>query len=178
MHARTICCFVLILIITVSMAMAQEKKLPQLREYTAEQRWERAQFCLDAVLAAAIGYAKSLNHTADDFSQYCVTAFGSSWGKPDSLSPIQVLRGMRRNFLLYSHMRLEIVDSLQNKVIGRFNRPYVARLFKNNPSFYGMTLDGYEGWWRTFYRRLCDYLHLKYEDKVEAEWVTFTISKK
>jgi len=178
MQAKPIC-FILAFVVLCTLATyAQEKKLPHLREYTNEERWQRAQFSVDVLLAAGIGYAKSLNHTADDFSLYCLKTFAPTWGKPDSVTPLQVLRGMRRNFLLYSDMRLEILDSLQNKVIGRFNRPYLARLFKDSPSFYGMTLNEYEGWWLAFYRRLCDYLHLMYEDKIEGEWITFTISKK
>ena len=85
---------------------------------------------------------------------------------------------MRRNLLAFSDWKFELIDSLENKVIGKFSRPYLSRLFKDNDSFYGVTLDEYEAGFRAFNRGICEYLHLKYEDNIEGDWITFTISKK
>ena len=178
MQTRRIWFVVALLVLALTITSGQEKKLPLLPDFTTEQRWARAQDHIDVLFAAAVGYAKSVNHSADDFTQYCVKTFAPSWGKPDSVGPMRVFRGMRRNFLAEPNSKVELLDSLENKVIGRFNRSYVSRRFKDNASFYGITLDEYEGWLRGFHRGVCEYLHLKYEDKIEGEWVIFTISKK
>jgi hypothetical protein len=85
---------------------------------------------------------------------------------------------MRRNLLAWSDWKCELIDSLANKVIGRFSRAYLSRLLRNTTSFYGVTSEEYQRGLRTFNRGICKYLHLNYEEKIEGDWVTFTISKK
>lgn len=178
METRHFLFIIALLVFAMTLVYGQEKRLPQLPEFTTEQRWARAQDHIDVLFAAAIGYAKSVNHSADDFTQYSIKTIAPSWGKPDSVSPMRVFRGMRRNFLAGPDSKVELLDSLENKVIGRFNRSHVSRRFKDNASFYGITLAEYEGWLRGFYRGVCEYLQLTYEDKIDSEWVIFTISKK
>ncbi|MBM4169097.1 MAG: hypothetical protein FJ215_08070 [Ignavibacteria bacterium] len=178
MTPRTVLSLITFSLLTCSLLYCQSKKLPAFPEVSADDRWARAQNHADVFYVAGIGYAKSIGRTPNDFFRYCVKTFAPSWGKPDSVKPIQFLRGMQRSLLAFSDWKFELIDYREDRVTGRFSRPYVSRLFATNASFYGVTLDEYEAGLRTFHRGLCDYLHLKYEDKVERDWITFTISKK
>jgi hypothetical protein len=158
-------------------ASAQQKALPQLRQYTPEERWARLEQNFNTMTIGAIGYIKSLNRTSDDLAQYFVKVYAPTWGKPNSRSPMSVFRGMRYNFNSFPSARFELIDSLENKVTGRYERWY-APSFKDSATQYGVSLAEFEGLFRAFNRGVAEYLGLVYEDRVEGEWVNFSLTKK
>jgi hypothetical protein len=158
-------------------AFGQEKALPQLRQFTVEQRWGRLEQNYNVALIGGIGYAKSINQTAADLAQYFVKAFAPGWGKPNSGRPMDVFRGMRYNMISLPNCKYELIDSLEEKVVGRYSRWYVPA-FKDNASLYGVSLDEFEGLIRAVQRGIAEYLGLRYEDRIEGDWVNFSMTKK
>lgn len=169
--------FIATVLFTVGIASAQEKVLPQLRQFTPEQRWSRLSDNCDYLTFAAIAHAKSLNRTSDDMGQFFAKTFAPSWGKPNSGNPMSVFRGLRYNYIAYPAAKFELLDSLESKVAGRYNRWYLP-LFKDTPTQFGVSLDEFEGVWRAVNRGIAEYLGLAYEDHVQGEWVEFSLSKK
>ncbi len=128
-------------------------------------------------MIGAIGYAKSINQTSDDLAQYLVKVFAPSWGKPNSGRPMDVFRSMRYNMISIPTCTYDLIDSLENKVVGRYTRWY-AHAFKDNSSVYGVTLDEFERLIRAVHRGIAEYLGLRYEDGIEGEWINFSMTKK
>jgi hypothetical protein len=153
---------------------AQEQEVPVLGEYSAEQRWGRAssQFTLSWV--AAIAYAKSVGQSVKEYGEFCVETFAPSWGEPGSGS-VNIIRGMQRNFLLWTGAEFELVDASATSATGRLNTPW-STYFGDDRTWYGITQDEFESLFRIFNEGVADHLGLDYSDRVEGEWwyMTFT----
>jgi len=157
--------------------IAQQQTQTDMPTYTPEQRWARAASQITVSMVAAISYAKSMGQTAEQFGEYCVKLFAPGWGAPDS-GTLNIIRGVRRNFLMWTDSEFEITESSDKSVTARSNRPW-SRYFGDNETWYGVTLGEFESCLHVFNVRLAEHLGLGYKDEIKNGWLymTFSIEK-
>lgn len=168
-------------IVTLALAMllprpcaAQTTEWP---DYTPEQRWNRmAQMGVLGVVSA-IAYAKAQNADIEEFGKWWGDLFAPSWGQPGTSGPFEVMRGMRRNFLINPAAEFEILAQTENSVSARFNRPYVT-YFGESGTWYGVTLEEYERLNSMFFQRIAEYHGLAFDERREGERWVITFSRR
>jgi hypothetical protein len=168
---------VLPLVLLLCFSFAGQQKENELPKYTPEQRWERASSQLTVMMVGAISYAKSMGQSAEQFGEYQMKLFASSWGEPGS-GTLNVIRGVHRNFMVWPGSEFEILESSDVSVTARSNRPW-AKYFGEDKTWYGVTLEEVEKYFGTSIRLLAEYLGLEYKDEVKEGWLylTFGIKK-
>jgi hypothetical protein len=155
-------------------ATAQETPWP---EYTDAQRWSRMGTLGTLGSVAAMAYAKSQGATLDEFGKWWGDLFAPSWGEPGSYAPLQVMRGMRRNFLAWPGVEVEILNESDASVTARVTRPWVA-YFGDDQTWYGVTLDEYERLNSMFMRRIAEYHGLAFRERRDGERLVITFARR
>ena len=173
---RKVSIFTVLFVLLFAVTITAKETTQELPEYTTEQRWERASSQMTIVGGIlAISYAKSLGHTAEEYGEYTAKLFGPGWGDPGTAS-LDIIGGVRLNCLLWSGSEFEIVKATETFVTGGVNRPW-KKYFGEEKSTYGVSLDEYETWFRTFHRRLAEYKGLGYKDEIKGDWLYMTFYK-
>jgi len=174
---RTSVIIIVLLAITVIAPLAaQQQTQLELPEYTLEQRWARASSQLAVSWVVAISYAKSVGKTSEQYGDYCAKFFATSWGEPGSGST-KIIRGLRRNYLMFSDSEFEVIEFSEVSTTARFNRPWL-KYFGEDQKWFGVTLEEYEACFRVFNQRLAEYLDLEYKEKIKDNWLYLTVTKK
>ncbi|UCE40404.1 MAG: hypothetical protein JSV17_13200 [Candidatus Aminicenantes bacterium] len=155
---------------------AQQQAETELPTYTPEQRWGRASSQFTVSFVAGISYAKSMGQTAEQYGEYLAKLFAPGWGEPGS-GTLNIIRGVRRNVLLWTNAEFEITEKSEVSVTGRLNRPW-ARYFGEDKTWYGVTLDEFEKCFSVFNHLLAEYLGLGYKEEIKEDWLYLTFSLK
>jgi hypothetical protein len=169
-----------LLLVVVLIALAVQPTVvqtPQWPEYTQEQRWSRAALMSTLGAVSALAYAKARGTSLEQFGRWWGDMFAPSWGEPGSYGPFEVMRGMRRNFLCYPDMEVEILSQSESAVSARLNRPWVAH-FDDQRALYGVSLEEFDTLQSMFMRRVADYHGLAFEERREGERLIVTFSRR
>jgi len=167
---------ILLVLVIVNMPLiAQQQAQMDLPTYTLEQRWERASSQYMVRSVAGIAYAKAMGQSAEKYGEFCAELFAPGWGEPSSGS-VSIIRGVRRNMLLWSGAEFKITESSKTSMTGRANRPW-AKYFGEDHTWYGVTSDELETVLHVFNQRLANYLVLQYEDRIDGDWFYMTFSR-
>ena len=148
----------------------------ELPTYTPEQCWERTSSQLTVSFVGAIAYAKSLEQSAEQYGEYLAKLFAPSWGEQGS-GTLNIIRGVHRNFMMWTESEFEIIESSDVSITARSNRPW-AKYFGENKTLYGVTLEEFETCFGVFNRLVAEYLGLGYKDEVKEGWLYMTFSIK
>jgi hypothetical protein len=160
---------VLLLFALPTVAHAQQEN--QFPDYTDTERWDRASRLGVVSMAAAIRHAKDMDQPLDDFGRWWVDLFDDGWGEAGSYGPVQVMRGMRRNWLSFHGGEVEILESSDDEVTASFNRVYLD-IFGSDRTLYGVSVEEYERVFSLFNQGIADYHGLQYDDRIEGQdWI-------
>ena len=155
---------------------AQEQDIPELGEYTVEQRWGRAGSQMTLSWVAAIAYAKSIGQSVEEYSNFCVEMFSPSWGGAGSGS-VNIIRGMHRNFMMWPDTEFELVDASATSVTAKVNRPW-SSYFGEDRRWYGVTQEEFERMFQIFNEGIANHLGLDYSDRTEGDWLFMTFTER
>lgn len=147
-------------------------------DYTQEQRWARASQLGMVAMAAAVRHAKDMGQSIDEFGVWWGDLFDDSWGEPGSYSPVQVLRGMRRNWLSFYGGEVEIIAASDQAAGGRFNRAPLTRAFGDDGVLYGVTLEEFDRINTLFYEAIANYHGLAFEERREGDDTVLTFRQR
>jgi hypothetical protein len=146
-------------------------KLPS---FTDQQRWARITDLAVVNIAAAMTYAKSRGQTPDDYGRFLATQYAPGWGKQGSGDAVRVFRGVYRNYMSFSGGVAQPLAVSDTMVTARVRRSWVP-LFGDKKVLYGTTLDEFERSMRLANEGIASYLGVRYQERVDGDWVTMTI---
>jgi len=175
MKNKTIVGTILIIFLFSSTIIAQEEKqkveAPQL---TLEQKWQRAEYNLTSTFIAGIAYAKSLGKSSSHFGKYLGEMFATGWEGP--LSVTDFIKTMHWNWQMWSDFQIEGLEESEDfykaKIKGAGEK-YVTSW--TDP---GVTLEEYYDCLGQVMTQIAGSLGLEYKQKVEGDWVVFTVTEK
>ena len=175
MRNKTIVGTILIIFLFSSTSIAQEKKqkveAPQL---TLEQKWQRAESNLTSTLIASIAYAKSLGKSSSHYGKYMGEMFATSWDGQFSVADF--IEAMHWNWQMWGDFQIEDLEESENfykaKVKG------VGEKYVTGWTDSGVTLNEYYDCWGQMMTQIAKSLGLEYEQKVEDDWIVFTVTEK
>jgi len=177
MRNKTIVGTILVVFIISGSIFAQEKEqkieLPQL---TLEQKWDRAIYNLTSFWIAGIAYAKSQGKTAADFGKYVGELFAPEWEGAKGKGVQRFIQGMCWNWQIFKDFKMEILSesktSFEAKIKGFAEGAVKAW---TEP---GVTIEDYFRCYEQLMVAITDYLGLEYKQKVEGDWIYFTVTEK
>lgn len=141
---------------------------------TTEQKLNRTLYLIDFAYVAFIAHAKSMGQTTEQLSEWMVGFAAPSWGAPGSATPASFVRGMFRNYNLYSDLQFEILSESASEIRGRMNSPYAAR-FGDAGESNGVKFIDFQRMMSLFYEGVADHLGFDMTHEIDGEWVTFTV---
>ena len=178
MKNKTILRIIAALIILVGFPRAQEKEqkieLPQL---TLEEKWETAESNLYYFICCGIAYAKSKGDSPEEFGTFTGEVAAPSWEKGKAKGPAYLVRGISWNKQQFNGFKLEILAESESSIRGRMNIPW-EDVIKERSKRYGVSVDEFNRFFEKKWEAIADYLGLEYKQKVEEDWIVFTVTEK
>lgn len=175
MRNKAIAGMILVLFLFSGTIIAQEKKqkveAPQL---TVEQKWKRAMYNLTMIFIASIAYAKSQGKSPSHYGNYMGELFATSWEGVKGVT--EFIEAMHWNWQMWEDFQIEVLEESENfykaKIKG-IGEKYVTKW-----SEAGVTLNEYYDCWEQLMMPITNYLGLEYKQKVEGDWMVFTVTEK
>ena len=164
-----------------SFIISQEKdvekiELPQLK---IEQKWHVARNNLTALSMAGIAFAKSLGKTPEDFGKFYGELVASTYeSRVKNVKEFvqlidtfgQIFYSERENY------KIEILNESKNSVDGKMSIPAAYPLkYWTDP---GVTVEEYMRYWGKYLAVAAEHTEMEYKQRLEGDWVYFTVSKK
>ena len=175
MKFKTIVCTGLAFFIFSSFTIPQEKTTQtiELPQKTLEYKVERGVINTLSWIYAGIAYAKSKGDTPEDFARYGLKAWGSYWKDLDIKAFIQK---WHRIFSTDFHFKMEILNATDTSVEARMT--IFARRCAETFAVSGVTEEEYIRFISTSISSIAEYLGWEFQQKLEGEWLNFTVSEK
>ncbi|MGD8538386.1 MAG: hypothetical protein PVI66_06695 [Candidatus Aminicenantes bacterium] len=166
--------FLTILILSsIVLSQEQTKQTIDLPQKTLEYKVERGVINTLSWIFAGIAYAKSKGDTPEDFARYGLKAWGSYW---DDLDIKAYVQKWHRIFSTDFHFKMEILSATENSVEAKMT--IFARRCAETFAVSGVTEDEYIRFICTSIASMAQYLGWDYKQKLEGEWLYFTVSEK
>jgi hypothetical protein len=174
MKYKTIICISLALFVVSSFSNSQEKtKQPiELPQKTLEYKVERGVINTLSWIYAGIAYAKSKGDTPEDFARYGLKAWGSYWEDLDIKAYVQK---WHRIFSTDFHFKMEILNATETSVEAKMT--IFARRCAETFAESGVTEEEYIRFISTSISSIAEYLGWEYKQKLEGEWLYFSVSE-
>ena len=164
-----------------SFIISQEKKtenieMPQMK---MEEKWHVARNNLTALSMASIAFAKSLGKTPEDFGEFYGELAASTY--ESLVKNVEDLVQLIDTFgqIFYSERedyKIEILNESDISVDGKMSIPAAYPLkYWADP---GVTVEEYMRYWGKYLAVAAEHTEMEYKQKLEGDWVYFTISKK
>jgi hypothetical protein len=174
MKLKTIVCLGLSIFILPSFTIPQEKTalnidLPQ---KTLEYKVERGVINTLSWIFAGIAYAKSKGDTPEDFARHGLKAWGTYWKDLDMKAFIQK---WHRIFSTDFHFKMEILNATETSIEAKMT--IFARRCAETFAVSGVTEDEYIRFIRASISSMAEYLDWTCEQKLEGDWLYFTVSE-
>jgi hypothetical protein len=175
MKYKTIVCIGLAFFIFSSFTIPQEKPTQtiELPQKTLEYKVERGVINTLSWIYAGIVYAKSKGDTPEDFARYGLKAWGSYWEDLDIKAFIQK---WHRIFSTDFHFKMEILNATDTSVEAKMT--IFARRCAETFAVSGVTEEEYIRFITTSISSMAGYLGWECKQKLEGEWLHFTVSEK
>ncbi len=166
--------FLTILILSsIVLSQEQTKQTIDLPQKTLEYKVERGVINTLSWIYAGITYAKSKGDTPEDIARYGLKAWGSYW---DDLDIKAYVQKWHRIFSTDFHFKMEILSATENSVEAKMT--IFARRCAETFAVSGVTEDEYIRFICTSISSMAQYLGWDYKQKLEGEWLYFTVSEK
>jgi len=177
MKNKTIVGTILVVFILSGTILAQEKEqrieLPQL---TLEEKWGKAESNLIYFIVCGITYAKSKGESTEDFGTHAGNIAAPSWKKGKGKGPAYLVRGISRNKQQFKNFQMEILSETETTIKARM-KGFGNKYFIKRPDR-GVSEDEYIRFFEKKWVAIADYLGLEYKQKVEGDWIIFTVTEK
>lgn len=175
MKRKTSSLIVLSVFIFSSFLIAQENEMQkiELQQKTLEYKVERGVINTLSWIFAGIAYAKSKGETPEDFALYGVKSWGSYW---EDLNIREYMQKWHRIFSTDFHFKMDILKVTENSVEAKMT--IFARRCAKTFAVSGVTEDEYVRFICASVASMADFLGWNYEQKLEDEWLYFTVSEK
>jgi hypothetical protein len=148
-------------------------ELPQL---TLQQKWETAESNLIYFVVCGISYAKSHGGSAEDFGTWAGQVAAPSWEEEKVHRARELVEGIAHNKQQFRDFEIEILNesamTIQARMKG-FGEEWIRRRPRCE-----ITVDDYIRFFAKKWIAIADYLGLEYSQRVEDDWVIFTVSEK
>ncbi len=151
----------------------QTKTTIELPQKTLEYKVERGVINTLSWIYAGIAYAKSKGDTPEDFARYGIKAWGSYW---DDLDIKAYVQKWHRIFSTDFHFKMEILSVSEKSVEAKMT--IFARRCAETFAVSGVTEEEYIRFISTSISSTADYLGWDYKQKLEGDWLYFTVSEK
>jgi len=165
--------------VTLAAALAALLAAPlsaqELPDYTAEQRWARAEWLTSAWVVAAIRHAKMQGQSVEEFADDMVTIFGPGWSA--EMEPLDMLGAMHRNQMWQTGAEFEVLEATPDRVRFRANRAYIPNYFGSDMVSYGITVDEYEQLMDAFMASICAQRGMTCETVGSGDWRETTVTR-
>ncbi len=175
MRNKTIIGTILIIFLFSSTIIAQEKKqkveAPQL---TVEQKWKRAIYNATSILIASIAYAKSQGKSPSQCGKYMGELFATSWGEVKGVTGF--IEAMHWNWQMWEDFQIEVLEESENFYKAKIKG--IGEKYITEGSEAGVTINEYYDCWEQVIMPITNYLGLEYKQKVEGDWIVFTVTEK
>jgi hypothetical protein len=178
MRNKTILRAILVVFIFSGTMFAQEmeKKKIELPKLTLEQKWNRAELNFMSTIVGSIGYIKSLGKTAGDYGKALGEFVAPSWKGGIGKGVSYFIQGMYRNWQIFKNFQMEILDESESSFKAKIKG--VGESYIESGSEIGATKDDLYDCWNGVLKEIADYLGLIYEQKIEGDWIVFTVTEK
>jgi hypothetical protein len=175
MNYKTIVRIILAVFVLSSVSIAQEKTAQtiELSQKTLEYKVQRGVINTLSWIFAGIAYAKSKGDTPEDFARYGVKTWGSYWKDMDIKAYIQK---WHRIFSTDFHFKMEILNAAEKSVEARMT--IFARRCAETFVESGVTEEEYIRFISTSISSMAEYLGWKCKQKLDGDWLYFTVSEK
>lgn len=158
---------------SLSFPQEQTKQAIELPQKTLEYKVERGVINTLSWIYAGIAYAKSKGDTTEDFARYGLNAWGSYWKDLDIKAFIQK---WHRIFSTDFHFKMEILSATENSVEAKMT--IFARRCAETFAVSGVTEEEYVRFICSSVSSMAEFLGWDYKQKLEGEWLYFTVSEK
>ena len=154
----------------------QTKQKIELPKWYLEQKLEQTNMNLVAFITSSIAFAKSMGKTPEDYGKFIGETFAPGWegAKGKGISPF--IQGIYRNLQPDKNFRMEILSESKTSVEGRMNRYEEATVKAYART--GVTIEEVDACFGKVWETIANYLGLEYKQKVEGDWIVFTITEK
>lgn len=149
----------------------QKIELPKL---TIEYKLCRSVINLVGAMIGGIAYAKSKGERPEDFAPFCTYTIAGSWWKDKDLS--YYVRKWYRIFSIDTDFKMEILSETESSVDVKMNI-FGARYIDTYAES-GVTKEEYSRFLGAMLSGMAAYMDFAYEQKIEQDWIYFTVAKK
>jgi hypothetical protein len=155
---------------------AEKIELPQMK---IEQKWHIARNNLTSSSMATIAFAKSLGKTPEDFGAFYGELTASTY-EPRVKSVKEFVQAINvLGQIFYSEKedyKIEILSESEISVEGRMSIPAAYPLkYWTDP---GVTVEEYIRYWGKYWTVTAEHIGMEFKQKLDGDWVYFTVSKK
>lgn len=175
MRNKTIIGTILIIFLFSSTIIAQEKKqkveVPQL---TIEQKWKRAIYNATSILIASIAYAKSQGKSPSHCGKYMGELFATGWGEVNGVTGF--IEAMHWNWQMWEDFQIEVLEESENFYKAKIKG--IGEKYVTGWPEAGVTLNEYYNCMGQLMNQITKSLGLEYKQKVEGDWIVFTVKEK
>jgi hypothetical protein len=150
----------------------------ELAELSLDQRLLRMSQLTVSAWVGAIAYAKAMGQTAEELAEFWGEMYAPGWERRRGQGPAGMLQAYHYNLASPAFAVVEVTSQSGNSITARMNRPYITHYFGDDHEAYGVTVEEYERVVEIISQMIADYLDLKFEQRVEGDWIVFTIARK
>jgi hypothetical protein len=173
MRVSTPCLALLLCALAVPIQAQENYSLPS---YTDADRWTRAATLQLAALVGQLAAQKADGMSATESGRAAAKTFGPPNGWNTSNTPMNLFRGMYRNWMSHPAQTCELIEANETLVRARCNRPYMS-YFGDDRTAYGVTLQEFEESGLGFSSGIAEAHGMTWEQQVDGADKLITIRK-
>ena len=178
MKGKTIVWTILVVFVLSFLILAQEKEeqsieLPQLY---LEQKLDRSVKNTISREIVGIAYAKSIGKTSEYYGKFMGERTAFFWADIKGKGPVPFVQYWYRFLQTDRNSKMEIVSVSETSVKAKmtvYGETYIKAF-----ADLGVTVEEYASYLGKFSEMLADYVGLEYKQKLEGDWIVFTVTEK
>ncbi len=179
MKSKAIVWTILVVFVLSFSILAQEKEkqsieLPQLY---LEQKLDRSVKNTTGREVVGIAYAKSMGKTPEDYGKFMGERMAFSWADIKGKGPVPFVQYWYRFLQTDRYSKMEILSVSKTSVKAKMT-VYGVTHIKAFAADLGVTVEEYASYLGKFSEMLADYVGLDYKQKLEGDWIVFTVTEK
>jgi len=148
----------------------------QLPQLTLQQKWETAESNLLYFVVCGITYAKTHGGSAEDFGTWAGQVAAPSWEDDRPKRARGLVEGIAYNKQQFHGFEMEILAESARTIQARM-KSFGEDVIRGWPR-HKITVDEYIEFFARKWIAIAEYLGLEYSQRVEGEWVIFTVTDK
>jgi hypothetical protein len=146
----------------------------QLPQLTLQQKWETAESNLLYFVICGITYAKTHGESAEDFGTWAGQVAAPLWEEDRDKRARGLVEGIAYNKQQFQGFEMEILAESARTIEARM-KGFGEDSIRRRPR-HEITVDEYIQFFDKKWIAIAEYLGLEYSQRVEGEWVIFTVT--